>query len=40
VTGTCECGHEVSGSIKCKEFLDKLHTGWLLNDCFWKELSK
>ena len=22
VTGTCECGNEPSGSIKCEEFLD------------------
>jgi hypothetical protein len=22
VAGTCECGNEVSGSIKCGEFLD------------------
>ena len=22
VTGTCECGNELSGSIKCGEFLD------------------
>jgi hypothetical protein len=24
--GTCECGNELSGSIKCREFLD-----WLKN---------
>jgi hypothetical protein len=22
VAGICECGHELSGSIKCREFLD------------------
>jgi hypothetical protein len=22
VTGTCECGNELSGSIKCGEFVD------------------
>ena len=22
VAGTCECGNELSGSIKCEEFLD------------------
>ena len=22
VVGTCECGNELSGSIKCEEFLD------------------
>ena len=22
--GTCECGNELSGSIECEEFLDKL----------------
>ena len=27
VTGTCECGNETSGSIKCGEFLDWLRTG-------------
>ena len=30
VTGTCECGNELSGSIKCEEFLDQLKTGQLL----------
>jgi len=25
--GTCECGNEPSGSIKCGEFLDWLRTG-------------
>ena len=25
--GTCECGNEHSGSIKCREFLDYLITG-------------
>jgi hypothetical protein len=27
VAGTCECGNEPSGSIKCGEFLDFLQTG-------------
>jgi len=27
VAGTCECGNEPSGSIKCREFLDLLRTG-------------
>ena len=27
VAGTCECGNELSGSIKCGEFLDELRTG-------------
>ena len=27
VVGTCECGNEPSGSIKCGEFLDWLRTG-------------
>jgi hypothetical protein len=27
VAGTCECGNEPSGSIKCGEFLDNLRTG-------------
>ena len=30
VAGTCECGNEPSGSIKCGEFLDQLQTGQLL----------
>jgi len=27
VTGTCECGNEPSGSLKCGEFLDQMKTG-------------
>jgi hypothetical protein len=27
VAGTCECGNEPSGSIKCGEFLYQLQTG-------------
>jgi len=27
VGGTCECGNEFSGCIKCGEFLDWLKTG-------------
>ena len=27
VAGTCECGNEPLGSIKCGEFLDLLRTG-------------
>jgi hypothetical protein len=27
VEGTCECGNEPLGSIKCGEFLDQLQTG-------------
>jgi len=30
VAGTCECGDEPSGSIKCGKFLDWLRTGYLL----------
>jgi hypothetical protein len=30
VAGTCECGNELTGSMKCCEFLDWLRTGWLL----------
>jgi hypothetical protein len=30
VAGTCECGDEPSGSIKCGEFLDWLRIGQLL----------
>ena len=41
VAGTCECGNEHSGSIKCGKFLDQLQTGQLLKkDCApWSELS-
>ena len=28
--GTCECGNEPSGSMKCGEFLDWLKTSWPL----------
>ena len=34
VVGTCECGTEPSGSIKCGEFLD-----WLKTSCLLKEDS-
>ena len=30
VAGTCECGNEPSGSIKCGESLGQLQTGQLL----------
>ena len=30
VAGTCECRNELSGSIKCGEFLDQLRTSKLL----------
>ena len=34
VAGTCECGNEYSGYIKCQEFLDQLKTGYFLRkDC-------
>ena len=34
MAGTCECGNEPSGSIKCGEFLDYLRNGQLLKkDC-------
>ena len=29
MAGTCECGNELLGSIKCGEFLDQLKTGQL-----------
>jgi hypothetical protein len=32
VAGSCECGYEPSGSIKCGEFLDYLRTGYLLRE--------
>jgi hypothetical protein len=28
VADSCECGNELSGSIKCGEFLDWLRTCW------------
>jgi hypothetical protein len=30
VAGSCECGNEPSGSIKFREFLDKLGIYWFL----------
>ena len=41
MTGTCECGNELSGSIKCVEFLDQLKTDQLLNkdSAPWSEYS-
>ena len=30
VAGTCECGNEPLGSMKCEEVLDQLKTGQLL----------
>jgi len=34
VAGTCECGNELLGPIKCGKFLDYLKTGYLLKkDC-------
>ena len=30
MAGSCECGNEPSGSIKCGEFLNWLRTGYLL----------
>ena len=30
VEGNCECGNELSNSIKFGEFLDLMKTGWLL----------
>jgi hypothetical protein len=32
VAGTCKCGNEPSGSIKCKEYLDQLINGQLLSN--------
>ena len=39
MAGTCECGNEPSGFIKCGEFLDWLRTGQVLKmDCApWKK---
>ena len=30
VADACECGNELSGSVKCREFLDLLEAGQLL----------
>jgi hypothetical protein len=30
MAGSCECGNEPSGFIKCGEYLDSLRTGKLL----------
>ena len=30
MAGTCTCGNEASGSVKCGEFLDWLRTGYVL----------
>jgi hypothetical protein len=30
VAGTCKCGNELWGSIKCGKYLDQLKTGQLL----------
>jgi hypothetical protein len=40
VAGTCKCGNEPSGSIKCEEFLDYLRTGELLekDSAPWSDL--
>ena len=42
VAGTSECGNEPSGSIRCKEILDKLRTGQLLDKASapWSEEVK
>ena len=39
MAGTCECGDELSGSIKYGEFLEYLRTGHLVRmDCvLWSE---
>jgi hypothetical protein len=31
VAGSCENGNEISGSIKCREFLEWLRNWWLLH---------
>jgi hypothetical protein len=40
VAGSCECGNELSGSIKRGEFLDYLKTYWLLkkDSAPWSQL--
>ena len=42
MAGTCECGNEPSGSIKCGEFLDLLQTGLLLkkDSAAWSEAAE
>ena len=34
MAGSCECGSELPGSIKCGEFIDKLRTSWLIKRDF------
>jgi hypothetical protein len=40
VAGTCKCGNEPSGSIKCEEFLDYLRSSELLekDSAPWSDL--
>jgi len=43
VTDACECGNELSGSVKCGEFLDQLQTSQLLkkdSELWSKSVSK
>ena len=42
MAGTCDCGNEPSGSIKCGKILDKLRTGQLLDKASapWSEEVK
>jgi hypothetical protein len=40
IDGTCDCGYEPSGSIKCGEFLDWLRTGLLLKRTVLHGISK
>ena len=42
VAGTCECGNQPSGSIKCEEFLDQLKTSQLLkkDSTPWSMINK
>ena len=40
MAGTCECGYEPSGSIKCGEFLDWLRTDQLLQSVSAAACSK
>jgi hypothetical protein len=42
VSGCCECGHELSGSIKCGEFLEDLKSCLLLrkDSATWSQLCE
>ena len=40
MAGTCECANELSGSIKCEEFLGKLRNGSQGGLCSMESVSR